>query len=373
MNFNIVATIHLDRLRHNFKQICDIVGNGVSIIPVIKADGYGHGMVEMAKVLSDYDRVSHLGVAHTKEAVLLRKTGIDKDILVMSCINESDFEIMHALNITPVIHSIRLLEGLIEFLKQSGKKMKVHLKFNTGMSRLGIDENDAEAVLRLCKREEQNVEVEGLMSHFSDSESDKEWTIRQNDKFKKIADFFESDGFFVKYKHIANSGAILQYKQTHFNCVRPGLALYGYAPSEYLKNTVDLKPILDVKSHLISIHKLGKGEGISYGRTFKAEKDMVVGVVAFGYADGLFRNLSNKIECLIKGKRCRGIGNVCMDMFMCDITDMEASLSDEVVIIGSSGKETITADELAKKSGTINYEILTNIAKSIRVRRVYNK
>jgi len=371
MNFNITATIHLNRLRHNFEKISDIVGSNVSIIPVIKADGYGHGIFEVANALCEYSNVAYLGVAHTEEAVLLRQKGINKDILVMSCMHGADFEIMHSLNITPVIHSFKLLTEAVGFAKDNGIRFPVHLKFNTGMSRLGMDTEYTEDVIKLCKKEKKSIALEGIMSHFSDSESDSRWTLIQNDKFKSLVELFESEGFDVKYKHIANTGAILQHKQTYFNCVRPGLGLYGYFPSKHLNNVVDLKPILDVKSQLISIHELKKGESISYGRTFRAEHDMVVGVVAFGYADGLFRSLSNKMECLINGVRCRGVGNICMDMFMCDITDANASAEDEVVILGSSGKETITADELAEKSGTINYEILTNIAKSIRAKKVY--
>ncbi len=371
MNFNITATIHLDRLRYNFEKISDIVGRNVSIIPVIKADGYGHGIFEVANTLREYSNAAYLGVAHTEEAVLLRQKGINKDILVMSCMHGADFEVMHGLNITPVIHSFKLLTDAIDFAKSKGIRFPVHLKFNTGMSRLGMDMEFAEEVVKLCSKEKDSIALEGLMSHFSDSENDSEWTLMQNERFKSLTELFESADFDVKYKHIANTGAIVQHKQTHFNCVRPGLGLYGYLPSAHLKKTVDLKPILDVKSQLISIHELKKGEGISYGRTFRAERDMVVGVVAFGYADGLFRNLSNKMECLINGVRCRGVGSVCMDMFMCDITDANASAEDEVVILGSSYKETITADELAEKSGTISYEILTNIAKSIRAKKVY--
>ncbi len=366
-----MAIIHLDRLRYNFEQIRDVVGDFVKIIPVIKADGYGHGMVKIAEVLSEYDNVAYLGVAHTEEALLLRKKGINSNILVMSCVRSSDFEIMHSLNITPVIHSMNLLNAVVDFSKQNNKRFPVHLKFNTGMSRLGICEDEFDDVLGICKKEERYIKIEGLMSHFSDSERDKEWTTEQNNRFKKIIRLFEFHGFDIKFKHIANTGAIFRDRQTHFNCVRPGLALYGYIPFKDIKNGIDLKPILDVKSQLISVHRLKKGESISYGRTFTASRDMVIGVVAFGYADGLFRSLSNRIECIINGKRCKGVGTICMDMFMCDITDVDAKVSDEVTILGSSEGEIITADELADKSGTISYEILTNIAKSIRVERIY--
>lgn len=371
MNFHSVATVHLKKFHHNFESISNFVGSKIKIIPVIKADGYGHGMIRMARELHDYKNIVSLGVAHIKEGVILRKNGITQNILAMSCLDSFDMDMMDEFYITPVIHSLYLLKKLINYAKMHNKRIKAHLKFDTGMSRLGIRKEDVEEAVALCKKERPYIEIEGLMSHFSDSESDKDWTLKQNSKFKDVIKFIESEGFAPKYKHIANSGAILQYKETYFNCIRPGLILYGYTPKTDLKKFIDLKPILDIKSQLISIHKLKKGEGISYNRTFTAPHDMVVGVVAFGYADGLFRNLSNKMECLINGKRCKSIGTICMDMFMCNITGIDAKVSDEVVIVGNSGKESITIDDLSYQSGAINYEILTNIGKSIRVNRVY--
>ncbi len=371
MNFHSSAIVHLGNFHNNFKSISEFLGGNVSIIPVIKADGYGHGMIRIARELQTYGNVAYLGVAHIKEGVILRKNGIKQPILAMSCLDSFDVDMMDEFNITPVVHSFYLLKKVIDYAKSYNKRIKVHLKFDTGMARLGIRKEDIEESIALCKKEKDYIELDGLMSHFSDSESNKEWTLKQNSLFKNIVDFVENEGFNPKYKHIANSGAILQFKETHYNCVRPGLILYGYTPSCNLKGIIDIQPVLEIKSQLISIHSLKKGEGISYGRTFIAPYDMVVGVVAFGYADGLFRNLSNKLECLINGKRCKSVGTICMDMFMCDITDIEASISDEAIIIGKDKEEEITIDDLARESKTINYEILTNIGKSIRVNRVY--
>ncbi len=371
MNFHSSAVVHLKNFHHNFRTISDYVGKGISIIPVIKADGYGHGMIRIARELQNYNNVAYLGVAHIKEGVILRKNGITQKILAMSCLDSFDVEMMDEFDITPVVHSLYLLKKVVDYAKTYNKQIHIHLKFDTGMARLGIRKEDVEESVALCKKEKNYVAVDGIMSHFSDSESDDAWTLEQNKKFSQIIKFIEEEGFSPRYKHIANSGGVLKHKETHHNCIRPGLILYGYTPSNNLQKAIDLKPVLEIKSQLISIHSLKKGEGISYGRTFKAPYDMKIGVVAFGYADGLFRNLSNKMECLINGKRCKNVGTICMDMFMCDLTDVEASVSDIATIVGKDGNESITIDDLAYLSSTINYEILTNIGKSIRVNRLY--
>ena len=373
MNFHSKAIVHLSNLHHNFESISKFVGEDVSIIPVIKADAYGHGIVRVAKELSVYDNVAYLGIAHIKEGVMLRKKNIKKPILAMSCVDSFDVDAMLKAHITPVVHNVLLLERIVDYAKSNALKIKLHLKFDTGMARLGIREEEIERALELCKKNSKFVAVEGLMSHFSDSESDIEWTKVQLERFKRVIRLFEDSGMGAKYYHIANTGAILNLRESHLNCVRPGLALYGYVPECGLKNIIDLNPVLEIQSQLINIHRLRRGEGISYGRTFVADRDMVVGVVAFGYADGLFRALSNKLECIVNGRRVKAVGTICMDMFMCDLTGIDAKVSDTVIILGSNKDQSITAYDLAEKSGTIPYEILTNIGKSIRVKRVYRR
>ncbi len=366
-----LAIVHLDNLRRNYERILSAINKNTLTIPIIKADAYGHGISKVAEVLSEYESVAYLGVAHTGEGVRLRKREISKDILLLSCIDPLEFEIMYNFNLTPVIHTVELLESMVEFAKRSGKRFKVHLKIDTGMARLGIRVDELEKAVKICKANRQYIEIDGLMSHFSESELDNNWTERQKRLFDESIEAFEANGIYPRLKHIANSTAIFRYPQTHYNCVRPGLSLYGYLSRKELTESIGLKPVLEIRSKLISVHSLKRGEGISYGRTFTASKDMKVGVVAFGYADGLFRCLSNRIDCLIGGKRCKAIGTICMDMFMCDISDISARTMDPVIILGQDGKEKITADELAEKAGTISYEILTNIGKSSRVRRIY--
>ncbi len=373
MNFHSRAIIHLNNLHHNYQEISKIIGKNTKIIPVIKADAYGHGITRIAKELSIYENIAYLGIAHIKEGVMLRKKGVKKPILAMSCVDSFDIETILKADITPVVHSLELLERIRDYAKASSIKINIHLKFDTGMARLGIREEETENALSICKANIDNINVVGLMSHFSDSESDLVWTKRQLERFKKVIKLFRDGGIEPEFTHIANTGAILSLKESHLNCVRPGLALYGYLPDEKIKNKIDLKPVLEIQSQLINIHMLRKGEGISYGRTFKAERDMKVGVVAFGYADGLFRALSNGFKCIINDRIVRSIGTICMDMFMCDLTGIQANVSDNVIILGESENHSITAYELAKQADTIPYEILTNIGKSIRVKRVYRK
>ena len=371
MNFHSRAIIHLNNLHHNYQKISSFVGKSTKIIPVIKADAYGHGITRIAKELSIYENIAYLGIAHIKEGVMLRKKGIKKPILAMSCVDSFDMETILKADITPVVHSLELLERIKDYAKTNGIKIDIHLKFDTGMARLGIREEEVESALSICRKNKGNINVIGLMSHFSDSESDLDWTKRQLERFKKVIKLFGDGGIEPEFTHIANTGAILSLKESHLNCVRPGLGLYGYLPEEKFKNTIDLKPVLEIQSQLINIHMLRKGEGISYGRTFKAKRDMRVGVVAFGYADGLFRALSNRLKCIINDRMVSSIGTICMDMFMCDLTGIQANVSDDVIILGKSENNSITAYELAEQANTIPYEILTNIGKSIRVKRVY--
>ena len=373
MNSNSRIMINISNLHHNFNAISKYVGNSVKIIPIVKADAYGHGIAEISSELEYYDQVSYFGVAHVNEGILLRKHGIKKKILAMSCINTHDIKNMHKFNITPVIHNMESLDTVIEYAKSLNYAMDVHIKIDTGMARLGMAMSSITKIAEICKKNRKYINIKGLMSHFSDSESDDDWTHKQFIRFQNAMAFFEDSGFDIECRHISNSGAIIKHKDMYLNCVRPGLILYGYMPSPDMDNVLDLRPVMSLKSTIINIHNLKKGDGISYNRTFIAPHDMKIGVVAFGYADGLFRSLSNKMECIINGRRCRVLGNICMDMFMCDISDVDAKIGDVVTIIGRDNTESVWADELAKKADTINYEMLLNIGRGLRTKRVYVK
>lgn len=373
MNLNSRIIISISNLHHNFNDISEYVSKSVNIIPIVKADAYGHGMVKISSELEHYGQVSYFGVAHANEGIYLRKNGIKKKILAMSCINAHDIKNIHRFNITPVIHNMESLNSVIAYAKSANYVMDVHIKIDTGMARLGMGMNSIEKIARICKKNRKYINIKGLMSHFSDSESDDDWTHKQFERFQDAIAMFEDSGFNIEYKHIANSGAIIKHEDMYLDCVRPGIILYGYMPSPDMDNVLDLRPVMSLESSIINIHNLKEGDGISYNRTFIAPHDMKIGVVAFGYADGLFRSLSNRMECIINGKRCKVVGNICMDMFMCDITNVDVEIGDVVTIMGKNNNESVWADELAKKADTINYEILLNIGRGIRTKRVYVK
>ncbi len=364
-----VAYINMDNLIHNYCLV-EKLTKGASIIPIVKADAYNHGSIEVSRALSSFSSLSYFGVAHIQEGKILRENGIKKPILVLSCILDDDFHIIYEYDFTPVLYSLSLIEKMANFAKQRGKRINVHIKIDTGMNRLGISYKDAQKTYEKLEEYRDFLNVEGIMSHFCCADSDDEFTSVQLNRFNDVISFLESKGFYFKYKHIANSAAIVKFPQTYLNCTRPGIILYGYTPEQNISNP-GFKPVLSIKSHIIHIHDLYPGEGVSYNRTFITKEKLKIGVVAIGYADGFQRTLSNNFYVLIKGKKSFIIGSVCMDMIMCDLTYIDAKVGDEVIILGKDQGEKIDAWTLASKTNIIPYEILTSIGE--RVRRIYVK
>jgi len=362
-----VAYINIDNLIHNYCLV-EKLTKGASIIPIVKADAYNHGCIEVSRILSSFSSLAYLGVAHTQEGKILRENDIKKPILVLSCILDDDLRIIYEYDFTPVLYSLSLIEKLANFAKWKGKRINTHIKIDTGMNRLGISYKDAQKIYETLKEYRDFLNVEGIMSHFCCSDSDDEFTSLQLKRFNDVVSFLEGNGLYFKYKHIANSAAILKFPQAYLNCTRPGIILYGYVPEKNISNP-GFKPVLSIKSHIIHIHDLCPGEGVSYNRTFITKKKRKIGVIATGYADGFRRMLSNNFYVLIKGKKSPIIGNVCMDMVMCDLTHIDAEVGDEATVLGKDGEREIDAWMLASKMNTIPYEILTSIGK--RVYRIY--
>ncbi|HHS49307.1 MAG TPA: alanine racemase [Desulfurella acetivorans] len=368
--YEVRQEVNLKTIRENFLNIQNYVGNTTEVIPVIKADAYGHGSSAVALALKEFTK-SYFAVACTEEAIELRKNHIDTNIMVLSRVGFGDIEDLYNYNLTPVVHDLSVLQSIIDFSKSKKYRFPIHIKFNTGMNRVGFDQLDLEKVIELCKKNKDYIDIVGVMSHFSSSESDPNRTTQQFNAFQEIIKSIKSYGIDPKYYHISNSGAILNYKSAHFNAVRAGIALYGYYSKTQKDNPMNIKPAMSIKSFIISKHRLKKGEGIGYGPSFVADYDMQVAIVAFGYADGLFRVMSNKFSVIVDDKLCKSVGTICMDMFAIDVSDVDVKVGDEVIIMGESNTYKIDADDLALLSSTINYEILTNIGKSLRVKRVY--
>ncbi len=300
--------------------------------------------------------VKILAVATAEEGKQLRESGIKKKILVLGGILKDEIDCFNKYNLIPVISDFESL-NLIKHLKDK----VIHLKFDTGMHRLGFYENEVDKVLQFI--EKNNIKTEGLMSHFPSADIDKEFTKRQIQNFKVIVDKLKNLN--PKYVHLQNSAGLV-YNCPYCNLVRIGLAMYGEKP--FKDFPIKVENSMYVKSKLISVKNIKKGEKVSYCGTFKANKNMRIGIISFGYADGLPRALSNKGYVLINGKKAYIIGNITMDMTIVNLDDIDANVGDEVVIIGKQKNEEITFSDIANLTNTIPYEIMCGISK--RVKRV---
>ncbi len=363
------AEIDLAAFRNNFKEIKRKLTKGASLLPVVKADGYGHGMEEIARAsLSCGAKL--LGVVSIEEGILLRERGIRAPILILGSVYPlSNFTHILKYNLTPAICSREASRELSKIARRKKKRVKVHIKIDTGMGRIGVSaENAVDLVKKVIRL--PGIIVEGIFTHLAAADSDYEFTMEQIGKFQSVIDELKRDNINIKYKHAANSTAVLRYSNAHFNLARPGISLYGLLPFAGAEKEIDLKPVMQLKTKIVFVKKVRKGTSISYGRTWKAERDSVIGTLPIGYADGYNRLLSNRGEVLIQGKRIPVVGRVCMDMCMVDVTSLpNVKVGEEVVLIGSQGKERITADEIAELIGTIGYEVVCGISR--RVPRIY--
>lgn len=343
------ATVNITNLIENIKNIYSLTNK--KMFAVVKADAYGHDSRIISRALSDIDFVEKLCVATPFEGKELREVGIDKDIVVLGGILKGEEDIFLKYNLTPVISSY---EGL-EIAKSSSIK-RIHLKFDTGMNRLGFRKEDLKNIKRLIS----DFYVEGIMTHFPSADIDPNLTTRQIDEFRDILHQLRID---PRYIHIQNSAGIV-YRCEYCTNVRVGLAMYGEKP--YLNFPVKLKNVMSVYSKIISIKRVKKGEKISYCGSYVAQRDMNIGVVSFGYADGLPRALSNKGYLLINGKRANIVGNITMDMTMVDITDIDdVKVGDTVTIVGIDLGQSISFTDIANLSFTIPYEIMCGISKRV--------
>lgn len=356
------ADINLKALSHNLGIVKRKVGN-LNVLAVVKADAYGHGAVTVSKHLLKKG-ASALGVAFTNEAITLRESGITKPILVFFDRNNISECIDY--NLTPVVFDLAAAKDISRESGKCNKQLPIHIKVDTGMGRVGILANKAKKeILKIAELD--NIKIEGLMSHFSEADlRDKDFANQQVRAFLSLIADLKKMKITFKYHHIANSAAVMTMPKTYCNMVRPGIMLYGYA----YPGVKGLKPVLSLKSKIILLKKVPRGTPISYGRTFITKRESIIATIPVGYADGYNRRLSNNGEVLINGKRAPVAGRVCMDTIMVDVTRIpDVSYKSGVVLIGRQGRDQITADEIAGKTGTIPYEVLTSIGQ--RVKRVY--
>lgn len=369
----VTAEIDLDAVAYNIKNIRKKVKKETMIMGVVKADAYGHGAVEVSKVLL-YNGADWLGVAMIDEAVQLRKNNIMVPILILGYTPEAEIEDVVRYDIIQTVFSYEMAKMVSDAAVKLGKTAKIHIKVDTGMGRIGFipEENIGDEVLKISKL--PNIEINGIFTHFSTSdEKDKTFTKLQYDRFKYAIDEIEKKGIKLAVKHCANSAAIMDFDDLGFNMVRAGIILYGMYPSdEVIKENLSLKPVMSIKTHISYVKKVGKNIPVSYGRTYYTDKESVIATVPVGYADGYIRKMQNGGRVIVNGHYANIVGRVCMDQFMIDITDVpDVSSGDEVILMGSDGKLSITAEEIAHVLDTINYEVVCMIGK--RVPREYIK
>lgn len=358
------AEIDLDALSHNLSIVRKKTKNS-AILAVVKAGAYGHGSIKISEHLLK-SGASMLGVAFVEEAIELREAGIKAPILVF--FDPHNIDSYFKYNLTPTVFAFKHAKTISDKAYKYNLKKAVHIKVDTGMGRVGLKIADALSEISEIA-ELKNLELEGIMSHFSDPDmTDRDFTAMQLKNFIALIESLKKKKVHFRFSHIANSAAVLQFPEAHLNMVRPGIMLYGYGPTE--KDT--LKPVLSLKSKIIFTKTVPPKTPISYGRTFITKRKSTIATIPIGYADGYSRKLSNSGEVLIGGKRVPVVGRVCMDTIMVDVTEIpHAKENAKVTLIGSQGKEKITAQDIADKTETIPYEVLTTIGQ--RVKRIYKK
>lgn len=368
----VFARVDLDAVTYNMEQMEKRIGDGARIIAVVKMDGYGHGAVPIARIFEEKEYIWGYATASLEEAVLLRKAGMKKPILVLGCIFPEQYEEMLAYDLRATIYMEETAKEIAETAGRLGKTARFHIKVDTGMGRLGFvpDHDSVEKIQEISCL--PHVELEGIFTHFAKAdETDKSYTLEQHEKFMWMKEALEAQNVHITYYHCDNSAGIIDFPDMKHNLVRAGISTYGMYPSdEVCREAVDLKPALELISHVTFVKEIEAGTSISYGGTFTAERKMKVATVPVGYGDGYARGLSNKADVLIHGKRARILGRVCMDQFMVDVTDIpDVKFMDQVVLVGYDGEEHISVEELSSICGRFNYEFVCCLGR--RIPRVY--
>lgn len=373
------AEISLNAIEHNYNVIRNKVADGTKVCCVIKADGYGHGAVELSQI---YERLGadFFAVSNIDEGIEIRKSGSKLPIVILGYTPVSEAKNLAEYDISQAVFSLEYAKELSEKCVEEDCICKMHIKVDSGMSRIGFmcqefprDEYSIEEICEACCL--PNLEVEGLFTHFCVSDEDaegREFTNKQYENFIHVRDSLKKRGVDISVVHCSNSGAIEDYPETCCDMVRAGIILYGLAPSSKLADRLDLVPAMTLKTVVAFVKEVQKGATISYGRTFTADRKMKIATVPIGYADGFIRQNAKDGYMTVNGKKAKIVGRICMDQTMLDVTDIEdVKTGDEVVVFGTGENGEPTADSLAENTGTINYETVCLVGK--RVPRIYIK
>lgn len=363
--------INLENLAHNVKVLKSLVKPDVKMLAVVKADAYGHGAVMCAPTMLA-SGVDMLGVASIDEGLDLRNANINCDILVLGAVPVWAFECAGTNDITVSIFSREHIEACKQAYERTGEKVKVHIKIDTGMNRIGVSENEALDFIEEIQ-ESNFIDLKGIFSHLACAE-DKEESEKQFEKFNEIISQIDTENLII---HILNTAGTMTYPDYQFNMVRAGIGLYGLMPdlaccSTPFENHMALKPVMSLKGRITRIHKMGVNEGLSYGHTYVAKEEIEVATVPIGYADGISRRLSNKIYGAIKGRKVKQIGNITMDQMMFDTSNVYVKEGDVITLLGEEEEGiNLLIDDWAKIVGTINYELICRL--KVRLPRVYTR
>jgi len=356
--------IKLENIQHNVRVIRQLLSPGCLFMAVVKADGYGHGAVEVAKaaLAAGADR---LGIATVEEGRQLREAGIEAPMHLLTGFYPGQAQVISELDLIPAIFTDEQLNEL----KNLNKPLAINIKVDTGMSRLGLNVKQAPDFIEKV-RQNKNLQIEGLFTHFATAdEVGSPFAEQQLKEFNTLLENLAKQGYLFKVNHAANSAAAILNPASQLQMVRVGIALYGLHPSGATKDRIDLKPALSWYSKLSLVKEVKAGLSVSYGATYAAQKTEVIGTVPVGYADGYSRRLSNNTDVLIRGEKVKQIGRICMDQMMVRLDQVQTQVGEKVILIGKEANTEISADDLASKLGTINYEIVCGIA--ARVPRHY--
>ncbi len=370
------AEVSLDNLEHNYRAIKNHIPEGCRFLGVMKADAYGHGAVPLSHALCELG-AEYLAVSNLEEAIQLRRGGVRAPMLILGYTPASFADTMVFMDITQEVHSLEYAKELDTALAGTNYILNVHLKLDTGMTRIGFFAYDHERtlpeLLEVCGL--PHLHVEGVFTHFCVADSkapeDEAFTRTQYARFTAMLDALAAYGIRPELRHCASSGATILYPELALDMVRPGIATYGHAPSEDAEGILDLRPLMTVRTTVAQLREIPAGTSISYGRTYTAERDMRVAVLPIGYADGLLRGLSGKVSFRIRGRMARSVGRICMDMCMVDVSEIpEIRVGDEAALFGYDTDGTLLpCERIAQQAGTISYEILCGISK--RIPRIY--
>ena len=368
------AEINLDAIKNNIQCIRKRTSPNAMVMAIVKADAYGHGVRDVASTLLE-NGADRLGVATADEAMQLRNEGFDVPVLILGYVTPDDIERMINTDITLTVYDLDYARIISQKASSLGKECKIHIKLDTGMSRIGyVCSDDEDYIINsICEISKlSHIQIEGIFSHFAKAdETDTSYTHLQFSRFKRITDKLDELGIHIPIKHICNSAGILQYPEYHMDMVRSGIITYGLAPSDDVDiSDTGLIPAMQFKATVVHVKTLSADTPISYGGRYTAKAGSKIATVSVGYADGYSRVLSNKAQVLIKGHKANVIGNICMDQLMVDVSEIEnINIGDEVILFGSDGNNMITVESVASEIGTINYETICVVGK--RVPKVY--